>query len=109
VAVSRDYLAFVLEQLRGAGEVGSRRMFGGVGLYLGEVFFALISDDTLYLRVDAQSRAEYRARGLRAFRPYANRPQLSSRYFEVPADVLEDSSQLAAWARRALAAATRGP
>jgi DNA transformation protein len=109
VAVSRDYLAFVLEQLHEAGEVASRRMFGGVGLYLGEVFFALISDDTLYLRVDEESRGEYTARGMRAFRPYANRPQLSSRYFEVPADVLEDSSQLAAWARRALAAATRGP
>jgi DNA transformation protein len=109
LAVSRDYLAFVLEQLREAGEVVSRRMFGGVGLYLGEVFFALITDDTLYLRVDEESRAEYTARGMRAFRPYANRPQLSSRYFEVPADVLEDSSRLAAWARRALAAATRGP
>jgi TfoX/Sxy family transcriptional regulator of competence genes len=42
---------------------------------------------------------------MRPFRPYANRPRLSTRYFEVPADVLEDSSQLAAWARRALAAA----
>ena len=109
MAVSGEYLAFVLEQLHEAGEVASRRMFGGVGLYLGEVFFALISDDTLYLRVDAESRAEYTARGMRAFRPYANRPHLSSRYFEVPADVLEDSSQLAAWARRALAAATRAP
>jgi len=109
VAVSRDYLAFVLGQLHEAGAVASRRMFGGVGLYLGEVFFALIADDTLYLRVDEDSRGEYLARGMRAFRPYANRPQLSSRYFEVPADVLEDSSQLAAWARRALAAATRGP
>ncbi|HEX4389679.1 MAG TPA: TfoX/Sxy family protein [Steroidobacteraceae bacterium] len=105
MAVSRDYLAYVLEQLSGAGEVHSRRMFGGVGLYVGELFFALISEDTLYLRVDADSRAHYTSRGMRPFRPYANRPQLSTRYFEVPADVLEDSSQLAAWARRALAAA----
>jgi DNA transformation protein and related proteins len=105
MAVSRDYLAYVLEQLSGAGEVRSQRMFGGVGLYLGEVFFALISEDTLYLRVDPQSRGDYTSRGMRPFRPYADRPQLSSRYFEVPADVLEDSSQLAAWARRALAAA----
>jgi DNA transformation protein len=108
MAVSRDFLAFVLEQLREAGAIESRRMFGGVGLYLGEVFFALIMDDTLYLRVDEDSRPEYTARGMRAFRPYANRPGLSRRYYEVPADVLEDSSQLGVWARRALAAATRG-
>ena len=105
MAVSRDYLAFVLEQLREAGAVSSRRMFGGVGLYLGEVFFALISEDTLYLRVDEASRGEYTARGMRAFRPYRDRPQLSMRYYEVPADVLEDASRLAEWARRA--AATR--
>jgi DNA transformation protein len=108
MAVSRDYLAFVLEQLREAGGIHTRRMFGGVGLYLGEVFFALIADDTLYLRVDEDSRPEYTARGMRPFKPYASRPHLSSRYYEVPADVLEDSSQLGAWARRALAAATRG-
>ena len=108
MAVSRDYLAFVLEQLTEAGTIESRRMFGGVGLYLGAVFFALIADDTLYLRVDAESRGEYTARGMRPFRPYANRPRLSSRYYEVPADVLEDSFQLGVWARRALAAATRG-
>jgi DNA transformation protein and related proteins len=108
MAVSRDYLAFVLEQLREAGDIQSRRMFGGVGLYLGEVFFALIADDTLYLRVDEDSRPEYTARDMRPFKPYANRALLSSRYYEVPADVLEDSSQLGTWARRALAAATRG-
>jgi len=105
VAVSRDYLAYVLEQLGDLGAIESRRMFGGVGLYLEAVFFALISEDTLYLRVDDDSRGDFTARGMRAFRPYADRPQLSTRYYEAPADVLEDPAQLCAWARRALAAA----
>jgi hypothetical protein len=33
MAVSEDYLQYVLEQLAGLGRVTARRMFGGVGLY----------------------------------------------------------------------------
>ena len=43
MAVSRDYLQYVLEQLAGLGELRSRRMFGGAGLYCAEVFFAIVS------------------------------------------------------------------
>ena len=105
MAVSRDYLDYVLEQLTGLGRVRSRRMFGGAGLYCEEIFFALISDDTLYLRVDAEGRSHFIARGMAAFRPYADRPDISTTYFEVPADVLEDARELIAWSRRAIAAA----
>jgi DNA transformation protein and related proteins len=105
MAVGRDYLDYVLEQLAGLSGVRPRRMFGGVGLYSDEVFFAIISDDTVYLRVDAASRAEFVARGMRAFRPYANRPEISMTYFEVPAEVLEDAGALVASSRRAVAAA----
>ena len=103
MAVSSDYLQFILEQLRGLGRVHARRMFGAVGLYCDEVFFGIISDDTLYLRVDDASRADYTARGMAAFRPYADRPELSMTYFEVPADVLEDPEELLTWSRRSLA------
>jgi TfoX/Sxy family transcriptional regulator of competence genes len=42
---------------------------------------------------------------MRAFRPYADRPQLSITYYEIPAEVLEDAAQLANWAQRSVAAA----
>jgi DNA transformation protein len=109
MTVSADFLAYVLEQLAALEEVSSRRMFGGAGLYCGELFFGLISDDTLYLRVDDSNRADYTARGARRFRPYADRPQLSMSYYEAPAEVLEDARQLAEWARRSVAAAQRAP
>ena len=41
-------------------------MFGGVGIYAGELFFALIADDTLYLKADDQTRSEFERRGLGA-------------------------------------------
>ena len=105
MAVSRDYLDYVLEQLVGLGRVRSRRMFGGAGLYCDEIFFAIISDDTLYLRVDGLSRPDFVARGMAAFRPYADRPEISMTYFAVPAEVLEDARELVPWSRRAVAAA----
>ena len=48
MSVQAQYLAWVLGQLAGLGGVGTRRMFGGVGLYSGELFFGLIDDDTLF-------------------------------------------------------------
>jgi DNA transformation protein len=109
MTVSADFLAYVLEQLTGLGGVSSRRMFGGVGLYSDEFFFGLIAEDTLYLRVDDGNRADYTARAAAPFRPYADRPQLSMSYYEVPPEVLEDARQLAEWARRSVAVAQRSP
>ena len=105
MAVSSDYLDYVQDQLSGLGGVSSRRMFGGVGLYCDEFFFALIDDDTLYLRVNDANRADFTTRGMGQFRPYAERPELSMSYYETPADVLEDPAQLVSWARRSVAAA----
>jgi len=103
--VSSDYLAYVLEQLAGLAGLSARRMFGGVGLYCEELFFGLIDNDTLYLRVNDDNRADYTARGMSQFRPYADRPELSMSYYEAPADVLEDPAQLVSWARRSVAVA----
>jgi len=103
--VSGDYLNYVLEQLAGLGGVSARRMFGGVGLYCEELFFALVDNDTLYLRVNDDNRADYTAYGMGQFRPYADRPEVSMTYYETPAEILEDPAQLVVWAQRSVAAA----
>jgi DNA transformation protein and related proteins len=109
VAISSDFLAYVLDQLAALGSVHSRRMFGGAGLYCDELFFGLIADDALYLRVNDANRSDYTARGMAPFRPYADRPHLSMSYFEVPADVLENSAELTRWAQRSVAVAMAAP
>jgi len=105
MAVDNRYIDWVLGQLAGAERVSARRMFGGVGLYRDDVFFAIISSNTLYFRVDDASRVFYEGRGMSRFRPYRNKPHLSMNYYEVPADVLEDPDECVAWALRAAAAA----
>ena len=105
MAVSSDFLAYVLEQLGGRGYT-SRRMFGGVGLYSDGLFFALIAEDTLYFKVDDSNRADFLARHCEAFRPFPDDPNtVSMNYYRVPVDVLEDSEELARWTARARAVA----
>jgi DNA transformation protein len=105
VPISEEYLGYVLEQLADIGRLTSRRMFGGAGIYCGELFFALLFRDQLYFKVDDSNRAEYEQRRMEQFRPYADRPELSMTYYAVPVEVLEDSEQLTEWGRRAVAAA----
>lgn len=103
MAVSEEFLRYVLEQLAGLERVATRRMFGGIGLYLNERIFGLVFSDTLYLKVDDSTRGDYEAHGMSRFRPYADKPLLSMTYYEVPADVLEDADECAAWARKSTA------
>ena len=105
MAVSKDYLQYVLEQLAALPRVTSRRMFGGIGVYSDGVFFALLDDDTLWFKVGDSNRGDYVARGMAPFRPFRDKPEFSMSYFEVPADALEDRDELAVWARKSVAAA----
>lgn len=106
MAVSDEYLTYVLEQLEGVGPVQAKRMFGGAGLYGQRAMFAMVADDVLYLKVDETNRADFEQAGAEPFQPFPDKSMVMS-YYEVPADVLEDRDQLVAWARKALAAALR--
>ena len=105
MAVSTDFRDFVIEQLAPAGRVAPRAMFGGVGLYLDGLFFALIDDDTLYFKVDDMTRGRYERAGSRPFCPYPDEPDKAMGYWQVPAEVLEDPDELATWAREAMGVA----
>ena len=105
MAVRPQYLAYILEQLEGVAGLRSRRMFSGVGLYSGELFFGLIDDDTLFFKTDGSTSADYIARGMPRFMPFPARPEAVLAYHQVPADIIEDSEALQAWARKSVAVA----
>jgi DNA transformation protein and related proteins len=107
MAVQAQYLAYILEQLAGLGNLRSRRMFSGVGLYSGDLFFGLIHDDTLFFKSDSTNNAEYIARNMPRFMPFPDRPAAVMAYFQVPADIIEDAESLVAWARKSVAVALR--
>lgn len=108
VANSRDFLDFVLEQMSQFGPVSARRMFGGHGLYIDGLMFALIADDRLYLKADAEAQVRFTAKSLPPFTYMREGKQaVSLGYFEAPPEVFDDKAEMLAWARLAHAAALR--
>jgi DNA transformation protein len=79
-------------------------MFGGVGIYAGELFFALIADDTLYLKVNDSNRPDFERLGMSPFRPYGEGGEVMQ-YYQVPAELLEDPEALRPWSEKAIAVA----
>jgi len=75
------------------GPIASKRMFGGVGLYV------------LYLKADEAARDAREKAGARPFQPFPDRPKGKGRmqYYSVPAAILEDAEALLAWAKEAVA------
>lgn len=103
---SKSFERFVMDQLADLGPVSARKMFGGVGLYCGDVFFGIIARDELYLKVDDRTRTEYERAGMHPFKPYPNRPT-TMKYYAVPLGVLESAHELMRWAEKAIEAAVR--
>jgi DNA transformation protein len=98
---------FVLDQLSALPEVWAKAMFGAHGLYQGEYFFGILDEGRLFFKTDAQSQADYVARGMEPFTYESRGRTLTMSYHEVPPDVLENPPELVAWARRAIQAAAR--
>ena len=105
--VTNSFVEFVLEQLDAIGPITPKRMFGGVGLYAGDLFFALLAGDVLYLKADDSTRAALEIAGGRPFQPYPNRPRGKGtmKYYSVPAAILEDGDELVGLAKQSIAVA----
>ncbi len=101
MALSNDFLEYILDQLSDWGEVSVRRMFGGAGLYRDGLMFGLVADNVAYLKVDETNRDKFIEAGSSPFKPYPDRPTTMS-YFEIPPDVLENADELIKWAEESL-------
>jgi DNA transformation protein and related proteins len=58
MASDREFVKFVCEQLRGAGEISSRRMFGEAAVYLQDKVIGLICDNQLFVKPTESGRAK---------------------------------------------------
>ena len=107
-AASAQQLNFLKEQMAGFGPVEARRMFGGAGLFRDGLMFALVAEDILYLKADAESAAAFEAEQLAAF-SYATKTgeHTLTSYRRAPERCLDDESEMAQWCRLAWGAALR--
>jgi TfoX/Sxy family transcriptional regulator of competence genes len=62
--------------------------------------FALIAEDRLYFKVNDTTRPDFERLGMEPFRPFGEDSAMG--YYEVPAGVVEDSVQVAAWMKQAI-------
>lgn len=102
-----EFVEFLLEQLAPLGAVSARAMFGGHGIYCDGLMFALVADQTLYLKVDAENRPRFVAAGLPPFVYIKNGKEMAMSYHLAPEAALDEPELLLDWAASARAAARR--
>jgi DNA transformation protein len=104
-----SFKTFVQDQLHDLSGMRFLKMFGGYGIYQGNLFFAIISGGKLYFKTNETTRKMYLEHGTTPFM-YGTRGSVKKlkNYYEVLVDVLEDDEQLVIWARRAAEVAAKG-
>ena len=108
MVASADFAEFLCEQLAPLGRISMRRMFGKTGVFCDGVMLGMVTENTLYFRVDELNRE--------TFREAESAPPLNYRkkgtlidlsFWRVPERLIDEPDELVVWARSALAAARR--
>ena len=102
-----EFTDYLQEVFASFGPIRARKMFGGYGIYHDGVMFALVADDTLYLKADADTRDRFLTRGLDVFKYNKNGKTVSMSYYLAPEVIMEDPEMARDWARQAYAVALR--
>jgi DNA transformation protein len=105
--MSDGFIDYVMELFGPFGTVRMRRMFGAYGVYLDGLMFAIVSEDTLYLKADAMNRIEFEQAGCEIFSYARKGKRATLGFFRAPEDAMESPELMLPWARTAYAAALR--
>jgi DNA transformation protein and related proteins len=109
MTTERDFVDYLLELLAPLDGVSAKRMFGGYGLFRGGLMFGLVSNHTLYLKVDGQTEARFMERDLEAFTYLKAGQERRMSYYRAPEETLDNSEVMCEWATLAHDAALRAP
>jgi len=82
-------------------------MFGGEGIFVGDLMIGIVIDDQIYLKANDATRGDFLAEGARPFTYRRGKEQAATSlsYYTVPERLLDDPEELAVWARKAHEAA----
>lgn len=105
--MSKELLDHALELLAPLGSLRSRRMFGGWGIYVEDLFIAIIAFEQLFLKADDVTVPRFEAAGCRRFEYEREGKTAGLRYFTPPEDAMESPALMRPWALLALEAALR--
>lgn len=103
----KEFVTYVVELMQPIGAVSAKRMFGGYGIFLDGLMFALVAEGLLYLKADSETENEFEAKGLERFKYNKKGKEYSMSYYCAPEEALEDIDEMNAWAGRSFGAALR--
>src|SRR5258708_9114797 len=103
-----SFAEFLREQLARLGRLTMRRMFGKTGVFCNGVMFGMVTNDTLYFRVDDDNRAVFKeAESAPPLNYEKGGRTIDLSFWRAPERLLDEPDELVAWAQAALAAARR--
>ena len=108
MVASESFAEFLCEQLAPLGRVTMRRMFGKTGVFCDGLMLGMVTDNTLYFRVDDHNRAAFKE--AEAFPPLNYEKQgvaIDLSFWRAPERLFDEPDELVVWARAALEAARR--
>ena len=108
MVASDGFAEFLREQLAPLGHITLRRMFGKSGVFCDGVMLGMVTENTLYFRVDDENRATFREAESAPPLNYRKRgTTIDLSFWRVPERLFDEPDEFLTWARAALAAARR--
>ncbi len=104
---SEEFLNYIIDMLQDFGQIEPRYMFGDWGLYRDGIFFAIIADNTLFVKADDVNRYLFEKRGLERFSYMRQGKKCYLSYYAVPEEAIDNTDKLNYWAERGYQAALR--
>ena len=101
----QEFVQHVIDLMQLFGPAHAKSMFGGYGIYLDGIMFALIADRTLYLKADQSTITEFSAQGLEPFTYYKKGQETKMSYYQAPEETLENPEVMATWCNKAFSVA----
>ncbi|WFU16077.1 TfoX/Sxy family protein [Bradyrhizobium sp. CB3481] len=108
MVASESFAEFLREQLAPLGGITMRRMFGKTGVFCDGVMFAVVANNTLYLRVDDENKETFKE--AEAYPPLSYEKggdTIDLSFWRIPERLFDEPEEFVVWARVALAAAHR--
>ena len=104
-----EFANHIVDLLEDFGPVETRRMFSGFGIFHQGLMIGLVSDGSLYLKADDQSRADFEAKDATPFTYLKQGKEFKLNFYLAPETFFEESDEAIKWANLAYDAAVRNP
>ena len=108
MTASDGFAEFLSDQLAPLGRITLRRMFGKTGVFCDGFMLGMVSDNTLYFRVDDDNRVTFKeAQSVPPLNYEKKGGTIDLSFWRALERLFDEPDGLVSWARAALAAARR--